>query len=107
MANLHPTLKEVFEKAIPAYEEAIEHLKEQDEQYDWISYLYESNMIYGICKYCYRKLNIDIYALMSAIKPGNWFTQAWSADSKQEAIDLLQKRVDRMKELLNQELWKN
>ena len=88
-------LKEVFEKLIPIYEDAIVNCPD-----DFMDYLYNKGLRLGICTASLRNLEINICDKMSEIEKGYWHKRPIECQTKAEAIDCLQWRVDKMKELI-------
>jgi len=88
-------LKEVFERLIPIYEDAIVNCPE-----DFKQYLLEKKLRLGICLASSYNLGIEIFDEMQKISNGYWHKPPLSCQTKAEAIDCLQWRVDKMKELI-------
>ena len=97
-------LRGVFEKLIPIYEKAVEELPEDE----WYKYIWSNHLDNGICGCAIDSLGFSIYEEMELIGiwfgfNDNWFDIPCRAKTHTEAKDLLQKRIDIMKELLKTE----
>ena len=89
---------------IPYYEKCIENIDD-----DYQNYIYLTEISNGIC-WCSKTIfNIDIYneKIISNIlkkvssNTNMWFDRVSDSDSKEESIQLLQKRVNVMKAYVN------
>lgn len=102
--KLSENLKESFKLCIPYYENCIEEIKDVN---DWREYLNEKYVQFGICNFSEFRLGIEILPEMERLGEWfgfecEWFELPLTAKNLDEAIELLQKRVDIMKELLNE-----
>lgn len=95
--ELSKELREVFEQLIPIYEKAVEELPESK----WQDYLIEIYLYSGICCASISILKKHIYREMSKIQIGLWHEIPTNVITRTEAIDCLQWRINKMKELLN------
>jgi hypothetical protein len=93
---MNENLKEVFEKLIPIYEDAIVNCPDE-----FRLYLDEKGLDTGICWASKHLLGIDVSDEMRKIEIGYWHRSPIQCRTKAEAIECLQWRVDRMKELIS------
>jgi len=89
-------LKEVFEKLIPIYEDAIVNCPDEFKEY--LSY---NGLKYGLCHASEKILNICIRLSAEKIEMSFWYKVPFECQTKAEAIDCLQWRVDKMKSLIS------
>jgi len=101
--ELSKELREVFEQLIPIYEKAVEEFPEKE----WKDFLQDKYLNEGICYASDAILDIDISFEMCVI--GNkislnsfWLKTPNDYLQRKRAIDCLQWRINKMKELLKQ-----
>lgn len=95
-------LREVFEKLIPVYEDAVVNCPIEHWQY-----LNNRCLDWGLCHAAYKILGIPIYNVcwydMFSLTSGYIYKTPYDCDTREEAVECLQWRINVMKKLLNNE----
>ncbi len=92
-------LTDVFKQLIPIYEKAVEELPKRD----WLRYLIDLDLDEGICYASFHILRKNINDEIAQISQicGYWYKIPYICEKRNEAIDCLQWRINKMKELLS------
>lgn len=96
--ELSKELREVFQKLIPIYEKAVEELPKRE----YIEYLIGQFLDEGLCYASHNILKISIIHETSKILGYNdyWYNVPYKCATRIQAMDCLQWRINKMKELL-------
>jgi hypothetical protein len=86
---------EILQKLIAHYERAVA----QFPNINWKSFLLSKNIGFGVCSCAKNEFDTNVSDIIKSIK-FYWFTRPYYADNRDEALELLQLRIDRMKDIL-------
>ena len=94
---------DILTKLIEYYENCIKEMPLED----WRNYLTEKCIRTGICHTANRVFNADMYGRTwvsdhITFDDCYWFKPTYHAETREEAIELLQLRVDKMKKIISQ-----